>query len=482
MKHTLRLADREISSGNQGEAIASVKLTRRVNRGEELALGSVCPGMLEVSLLELAAPICVGEKLELLDEAGSLLGTFYCQQTETTGALTTLTAYDSLYFLDRDVTPWLLSLDCWPYTLEDFAHLVCRECGVVLADDPIANGGYPIEKFTGSTTGRALLSFVGELTGCYLAADETGVVHFRWYTPKTVEVPYYLQKKLADFVTAPIDKVQIGATEQDVGAVYPDTGLTNTYRITGNPLVAADALPLAQSLYEKLQQVSYTPGQITLPESCPVSAGDVLTLEGKTFYVMQTVHNAGVVEISCFGQQRLQSVSARNQEKFTSLSGRVLELQTQVEGLKAENRDMAGNLSRLTLEVEGISSQVVAQAEENNRLNQSMTQVSQKADSISATVKQVTEDGVSRVQTQFGVTLDGSSLTIARQDSEITNRLNETGMYVIRAEGLPGQTVMLRADADGVMATDVAVRNFLRLGDHARFEDYGEDRTACYYC
>ena len=48
-----------------------------------------------------------------------------------------------------------------------------------------------------------------------------------------------------------------------------------------------------------------------------------------------------------------------------------------------------------------------------------------------------------------------------------------------------GSTVMLQANASGVIATDVSVRNYLIIGEHARFEDYsdGSDsaRTACFF-
>lgn len=481
MRHILRLENTEISSGAQGQAIASVQVTRRVNRAESLCFGSVCPAMAEISLLELAEPIAIGEKMELLDENRVLLGTFYCQGAEKTGVVTKVTAYDSLYFLEEDVTDWLASLDQWPYTLEDFAHMVCARCGVTLSDDPIPNGGYAIAQFTGSATGRALLSFAAEAAGCFVQADEEGVAHFRWYEKKDISEPVCFFVKMQDIATKSADKVQIKGTEQDVGVIYPDTAGDNAYQVTGNPLLSGEILPIAQSLYEKLQGISYTPGVIRVAD-CALKAGDVFQLHGQDFYVMQAVHSAEGLELSCFGQEKFGSVAVRNQEKFTALSGKVLELQTQVEGLKAENRDMAGNLSRLSLEVAGISSQVVAQSEENVRLIQNLTQISQKADSISMAVSRVEETGVSRVETQFGLTLDGSDLTIARQGSEMTNRLNEKGMYVIRGEGSEGQVVMLQADAGGVIATDVTVKNYLRLGDHARFEDYGENRTACYYC
>ena len=53
-------------------------------------------------------------------------------------------------------------------------------------------------------------------------------------------------------------------------------------------------------------------------------------------------------------------------------------------------------------------------------------------------------------------------------------------MYVLR-----GDTVMLQANKDGVIGTDMTVRNYLIIGSHARFEDYTDDDgaagTACFY-
>ena len=60
------------------------------------------------------------------------------------------------------------------------------------------------------------------------------------------------------------------------------------------------------------------------------------------------------------------------------------------------------------------------------------------------------------------------------------NRLDNSGMYVERS----GETI-LQANAAGVVATDVTVRNYLIVGNHSRFEDYsdGDDdaRTGCFW-
>ena len=100
-------------------------------------------------------------------------------------------------------------------------------------------------------------------------------------------------------------------------------------------------------------------------------------------------------------------------------------------------------------------------------------------------VQSIQENGATKVFNEFGLSIDGTSVKIHRTGAEMTNKLNELGMYVVRDEGTEFETVMLQADASGVIATDVSVRNYLVVGNHARLEDYnnGQDnqRTACFW-
>ncbi len=498
MTHLVQIGGKTIGSGTQGAAIESVKLTQCVSTGDDLTLGAVCSAMTEISFLSLDVPVTVGTELTLFtQEEGvvSQVGKFTCQQVQTRGQVTKITAYDSLLKLEKDLTDFLASLEQWPYTLADFAHMVCAQCGVTLAEAEIPGGNFPIQKFTGQgVTGRALMQFIGQIAGRFLQADENGVAHFGWYAPTdTVIEPqgerfYYADSlKLEAFLVPPVEKVQIRGTEADVGLVYPDVEAQQVYALTGNPLLSDDVSEVAQRLFGQLQQVTYRPGQLRVPDSIPVKPGDILTVvdtagQRHSFYVMELVRQNRELALACYGTASRDSAYSRNNQKFQALNGKVLELTTTVEGLSAENRDMQGNLAGLSLSLSGISTQVAAQTQENTQVRKELTALTQTARELSASVKTVEDNGVCRVETQFGLTLDGSALTIAREGSEMVNKLNEKGMYVVRADDGDTQTVMLQADADGVVATDVSVRNYLLVGDHARFEDYETDRTACFYC
>lgn len=109
-----------------------------------------------------------------------------------------------------------------------------------------------------------------------------------------------------------------------------------------------------------------------------------------------------------------------------------------------------------------------------------VAELKQNSGEISIAVKKILDDGVGQVTTESGYTFNADGLHIQKSGEEMENTLDNTGMYVKRSD-----EVMLQANADGVIATDVSVRNYLIVGNHARFEDYSDGtdsaRTACFW-
>ena len=299
----------------------------------------------------------------------------------------------------------------------------------------------------------------------------------------------YYQNGLSfeDYDVSAIRKVQLRQNQEDVGTVYPD-GITepvNTYSITGNPMLtssAADALlAVAQNLYEHLRGVTYTPCKVSIPANmiiCPGHTVQITDRNGKTItaYVMKKTQSNQKDTLECTGSPCRDSVWAVNNQAHTSLNGKVLNLRTDVDGLKVENSNNSTRTSRLELDVEGIRGQVNAQNSETGALKEQVTQVEQTAREIRLSVESIQSDGVSKVRTGMGYTFDDNGLHIARDGQQMENLLDNTGMYVTRS----GQTI-LQANNRGVVAVDVTVGNFLIVGSHARLENYSTGRTACFY-
>ena len=290
-----------------------------------------------------------------------------------------------------------------------------------------------------------------------------------------------------DYQVAPVKKVQLKGSEDDVGTVYPDDLMeeVNTYIISGNYLLSAsdaeDLKPIAKTLYEQLQSVTYTPCKVNIPASFHIHAGDIVNITDRngvtiSAYVM-TKKQAGQRDtLECTGSARRDSSSAVNEQSFAALNGKVLDLKMNVDGLRAENRDTAGKLASLSLDINGIVANVQKQTENIDGLAQNITKLQQDAESVKLSVQSIQDDGVTKVETETGFSFDQNGLHISKSDSDMENTLDESGMYVRRN----GEAI-LQANDDGVMAVDVTVRNYLIVGTHARFEDYPNERTACFW-
>lgn len=544
----------EVFSGGEGSAILSLELTESVNTGKELAPGAVCAAMVQLTLLDMG-DICIdaGDALTLyrVDEAGSRTqtGVFLTEKPQRNGNILTVSAYDRMILLDRDLTQWLRSLDGWPYSLQDFARMVCEVCSLTLAQGDIPNGEFAVQEFVSDgVTGRQLLSWVAEAAGCFCRLNGQEQPEMGWYTPAplgvgpveqvvdvefgdqsvtmtlpedavvhdgavTLESPYIIctddgsdavtltvqegfyrqyyflgALALEDYCTAPIEKVQLRQSAQDVGTVWPDMEDGNTLAIMGNPLLAAsDAqslLPVAETLFGRFAGITYTPCTLELPDTPGISAGQVLTLTDRqgaqhTVYIMELARSANGLRISCTGSARRDSSFAVN-NVTRCMQGRVLQLRSDVDGLAVENSDNAGRLGSLELTVEGIRGQVSTQSTETGKLREQLTTLEQNAQGVKLSVEKIQNDGASKIKTGMGYTFDDNGLLIAREGQQMKNLLDNTGMYVTRS----GQTI-LQANDRGVVATDVSVRNYLIVGGHARFEDYADGgdskRTACYW-
>ena len=111
-----------------------------------------------------------------------------------------------------------------------------------------------------------------------------------------------------------------------------------------------------------------------------------------------------------------------------------------------------------------------------------VTSLEQDADSISIRVTSLEQRDteVDHVTTTTGYTFGANGLNIHKSGEEMTNLLDNTGMYVSRS----GENV-LAANNEGVNAINLTARQYLIIGTNSRLEDYsnGTDtkRTACFY-
>lgn len=158
--------------------------------------------------------------------------------------------------------------------------------------------------------------------------------------------------------------------------------------------------------------------------------------------------------------------SADNGETF------FLDLNNSILRMKAIS-ELQDSVTNVNVRADGISAEVAQQTQTLENMRMDIASIQLESGSVALMVRSLMENGVDKVATAFGLIVRDSSVDIHREGSEMTNSLNEMGMYVIRSKGQSNETVMLQADASGVIATNVTVRNYLII-PNSRLEAYDD--------
>ena len=386
VKNILVLDDgTEIAAGTVGQnAILSLTCTETVSKTTDLCPGAACSNKLEITIwVEPGTdlPITSGTRLTHYRETSgprTLAGTYWAvKPTSQTRNTYKIYAYDAVSLLDGVQSTWLRSIqDQFPMTLWAFAGLVAQRCGVTIANNSLPrNGTYLVQAFyADNLTGRQLLAWVAEASCTFLRATPDGKIEFAWYTDYTsqsIGPTVYIRDGLSHdkFQTAPVVKVQIRQSDDDVGVLYPsDESGSNALVIQGNLLLTsatADALkPVAQAIFETMQGVTYTPLKVTVPADFPLPApGNIVSVTDArgnvlSSYIMTRKISGQQVTLESTGNATRDGTAAVNEQSYKNLTGKMLEIKTSVDGLEVKASDLTGKYTDLKATVDGLSSEV----------------------------------------------------------------------------------------------------------------------------
>lgn len=172
---------------------------------------------------------------------------------------------------------------------------------------------------------------------------------------------------------------------------------------------------------------------------------------------------------------------------FAEMLGLINDNRDKVDSVESELRNEITEQSTL---LKRDTEQIVMQATETVRnsisgISEDISELSSKvemkldAEAVNIAVKEEIAKGVDRVETQTGYRFDSDGLTISKSGEEMSNVLDNTGMYVKR-----GDEDILTANNKGVDAVNLHAKTFLIIGSgegRCRFEDYGINRTGCFW-
>lgn len=410
--HKITLPDGAVLDSS---VIRSVQLTEQVNDETDLRPGAACAACVEIAL---AAPqnglsIAQGSEITLMridTENGVQMpaGIFLAEKPVKASAnVLKVTAYDRMTLLDKDLSPWLRKQQgAFPMTIRALVEAVCTQCGVELAQGTLEaqiNTGYNVPAFyADNITGRQIIQWAAQTMCRFARMAPDGRLEFAWYTdyaaqgigPGTPSQQWtalnfagqlfavadgsiwtfaqpqagYFSGALSyeDYRVTAIDKVQLKQSDDDVGVIYPpDATGTNALVIEGNmllaPTSAASLSPIAQAIYERMQGVSYTPLKVSIPLSAAVpEPGSILAVTDAYGRTMQTCVMSRTISgqkatLESTGNARRDGTAAVNEQKYTNLQGRLLEISASVDGLNIKASELSGQYTQLSQTVDSIS-------------------------------------------------------------------------------------------------------------------------------
>lgn len=154
------------------------------------------------------------------------------------------------------------------------------------------------------------------------------------------------------------------------------------------------------------------------------------------------------------------------------------ELEEVVESNTISLSSMQVNQDNISASVESVEKTITTKL---NGVISDVSTLSQKvetkmtAEEVTIQIKTAMDEGVDKVRTSTGYTLDSNGLTVEKSDSEMKTQITEDGMTVYKNDN-----VVLTANNTGVDAVNLHATTYLIIGNNSRFEDWG-NRTACFW-
>ena len=182
-------------------------------------------------------------------------------------------------------------------------------------------------------------------------------------------IPYFLDGiSYESYSTDVIEQVRINHSESDIGITYPTDATGNCFTISGNMILGACAVgdvgAVAASLYNQLHPISYTPAKIRVPRTIRIRAGDIIRLHTPLgdliqTYAMRVVVNASGTSVESTGDKSYGSNTAVASQQYYNLTGKVMEVTLDAEGLEMRNADLEGKVTIIGASVQGLETSVL---------------------------------------------------------------------------------------------------------------------------
>ena len=427
------------------------------------------------------------------------------RRDEITNKLT-IYGYDVIFDSSK-ITTAELELS-FPYSINDFALACALKLGAVgikierLGESETCfNTTYPEgANFEGTESIRDALNDIAEVTQTIYFINSDNYLVFKRLDKDIVEDFTISKNQYFSLTNSENRRLQTIASVTELGDnISASTSLTGTTQyVKDNAFwdLREDRATLVDNAVAAVGNISINQFECDWRGNFLLELGDKIALEGKesTFYsflVSDSISYDGTYAQS--SRWAYDDNSTESESNSTSLGevlkqtyAKVDKANKTVEILVSENAELKENVSQLFQDTESINASVKKVETTvndnidavNSELETLITKVNatMTSEEINIAIQKELENGVSKVETTTGFIFDDTGLTINKSGSEMKTTITEDGMKVYRDD-----TEVLVANNIGVEATNLHATTYLIIGSHSRFEDYGDNRTGCFW-
>lgn len=366
---------------------------------------------------------------------------------------------------------------------------------VYIGDEYIWNEVYYEQgaNFQGTETIREALTALAEITGSIIYMDCND-----WLVLRCVgDTLDYKMTKAEYFNFTAKGSAAIGSiahiTEMgdNVSAGYPEYGATQY--IYNNPFLEMreDVAQILEEGVIRIENWSYEMFELNARGNYLLEPGDYIEVLADPYnsYIYlfnDSIKYSGGLSHKIFFNYKEQEKQSTNPttlgEAINMTYARVDKANREIELLVSEQEQTNSKVAALEMGAGSITARVEDIEKANQNINGAVADLTKKveatmsAEDVKLEIKTELANGIDKVETSTGYTFNEDGLTVSKSNSEMTTTITEDGMTVYK-----NNTAVLKADNEGVKAIDLHATTFLIIGNNSRLEDYGYNRTACYW-
>lgn len=168
----------------------------------------------------------------------------------------------------------------------------------------------------------------------------------------------------------------------------------------------------------------------------------------------------------------VSEIQKNTEESFASVNEQFISVSESVSALDIKSDNISASVSEIRKNTEEAIDSV------NGSIETLANEVSAKMtpEAVEIKIKAAMDNGTTKVVTETGFTFDDDGLTVEKSGSEMKTQITEDGMVVYQND-----EAVLTANNNGVDARNLHATTYLIVGGRSRFENYGDNRTGCFW-